>query len=57
MADSGKVKVINEIDRTQWSVNDDNLSKFMSDFDVTYMDRRRPRGPDYLVMDNFLEFF
>ena len=55
--DGGKLKVINEIDSTQWNVNDDNLAKFLSDFDITYMDRSRPKGPDYLIMDNFLDFF
>ena len=57
MADTGKVKVIDELDSTQWNFNDDNLSQFLSDFDITYMDRSRPKGPDYLVMDNFLEIF
>ena len=57
VADTGKVKVIDELDSTQWNFNDDNLSQFLSDFDITYMDRSRPKGPDYLVMDNFLEIF
>ena len=25
----------------------------MGDFDHTYMDRSRPKGPDYLIMDKF----
>ena len=57
VADEGKIKVINELDRDQWDVHGDNFSKFLSDFDVTYMDRSRPKGPDYLVMDNFLDIF
>ena len=34
-----------------------NLTKFMSDFDHTFMDKSRPKGPDYLIIDNFAEFF
>ena len=29
----------------------------MSYFDHTYMDRSRPKGPDYLIIDNFEETF
>ena len=27
----------------------------MGDFDPTYMDRTRPKGPDYLVADNIFD--
>ena len=29
----------------------------MSDFDRTFMDRSRPKGPDYLIIDNFVDTF
>ena len=29
----------------------------LSDFDHTYMDRKRPKGPDYLIIDNFADLF
>ena len=29
----------------------------MSDFDHTYMDRARPKGLDYLIIDNFAQAF
>ena len=35
----------------------DNLGKFLREFDHTYMDRSRTKGPDYLVIDNFVEIF
>ena len=35
----------------------DDLTKFLGDFDHTYMDRTRPKGPDYLIIDNFAEVF
>ena len=54
MVDAGNLKVINEIDSDKWFVNDENLTKFLSYFDYTFMDRSRPKGPDYLIMDNFL---
>ena len=33
------------------------ITKFLSDFDHTYMDRTRPKGPDYLIIDDFKEYF
>ena len=33
------------------------MSKFLGDFDPTYMDRSRPKGPDFLIMDNFFDYF
>ena len=29
----------------------------MSDFDHTFMDRTRPKGPNFLIIDNFAEAF
>ena len=33
------------------------MTKFLSEFDHTFMDRSKPKGPDYLVIDNFVEIF
>ena len=38
-------------------IDDDGIAKLLSDFDHTYMDRKRPKGPDYLIIDNFADFF
>ena len=48
---------INELDPAQNRIGKDNLTKFLSDFDNTYMDRTKPKGPDYLIIDNILETF
>ena len=46
---------INELDPSLWFVNDEIITSFLSVFDHTYMHSRKPEGPSYLVMDNFLE--
>ena len=48
---------IDELDPAQNRIGKDNLTKFLSDFDNTYMDRTKPKGPDYLIIDNILETF
>ena len=35
----------------------EEVSKFLSDYDRTYMDRTKPKGPDFLIIDNFAETF
>ena len=35
----------------------DNLTQFLSEFDHTYMDRTKPKGLDYIVIDNLFETF
>ena len=35
----------------------EELVSFLSYFDETYMDRSRPKGPDYLIIDDFADFF
>ena len=57
MESSGKLKTINELDPNQNQLDRDNLTKFLNNFDQTYTDRKRPKGPDYLIIDNFLEIF
>ena len=51
------MKVIDELDPQQNKVTDIELIHFMKYFDHTYMNKNWPKGPDYLVMDNFLENF
>ena len=48
------LKTIDKLDPTQNHVVKDNLEAFLSDFDHTYKDRSRPKGPDYLIIDNLL---
>ena len=38
-------------------MNPNNIAKFLSEFDHTYMDRLRPKGPDYLIIDTFVDNF
>ena len=57
MDDSGKLRIIDKFDPYNNKVSDIELIKFLSEFDHTYMDRSKPKGPDFLVMDNFYENF
>ena len=57
MDDEGKLKTIDKLDPNQNRIDRDNLTKFFNNFDHTYMDRKRPKGLDYLVVDNFVEIF
>ena len=50
-------KTFDELDPIQNQINSENIIKFLSDFDETFMDRKRPKGLDYLVIDNFAENF
>ena len=54
---SGKLKTIDELDPVENRIDEDNLTKFLNEFDHTYMDRSRPKGPDYLIIDNFVDIF
>ena len=51
------MKVIDALDPQQHKVTDIELIHFLKYFDHTYMDKTKPKGPDYLIMDNFLENF
>ena len=55
IAEGGQLFNINEFDPNTWFVNDEKITSFLNYFDHTYMDRSKPKGPDFLVMDNFLE--
>ena len=47
---------IDNLDPSNNRIDKDNIAKFMSDFDHTYMDKTRPKGPDYLIIDNLAQF-
>ena len=34
-----------------------NLQKFLSEYDHTFTDRSKPKGPNYFVIDNFARYF
>ena len=52
-----KTTTVNELDPIKNNLDMEELTKFLGDFDHTYMDRTRPKGPDYLIIDNFAEAF
>ena len=54
---SGKLKFVNALDPARNKIGKENLKKFLSKFDYTYMDRSRPKGPDYLIIDNLADYF
>ena len=51
------LKTVNELDAENNYIDSNNLAQFLSDFDGTFMDRSRPKGPDYLIVDNFFDTF
>ena len=57
MENSGKLKTVDEIDPANNRFDYDNFAKFLSDFDHTFSDRSKPKGPDYLIIDNFTSLF
>ena len=57
MEELGKLTTIDELDLNQNRIGEEEMIKFFSEFDPTYRDRSRPKGLDYLVMDNFVEIF
>ena len=48
---------IEELNPNLNRIDGEDIRKFLSEFDPTYRDKSRPKGPDYLVMDNFGELF
>ena len=40
---SGLLKTVNELNPTRYRFGNDNLKKFLSEFDYTYMDRSKPK--------------
>ena len=57
LQNADKLKTVNELDDFNNRIDDDKIRKFLSEFDDTFMDRSRPKGPDYLIIDNFINFF
>ena len=58
MENAGKLTTIDELDPENNYIDTDNFAKFLSDdFDHTFMDRSRSKGPDYFVIDNFAQTF
>ena len=57
MESAGKLKTVNELDPQNNRIDSENLAKFLSDFDHTFMDRSKPKRPDYFVIDNFARYF
>ena len=55
--ETGNLKTVNELDPVENSLDFEKVGKLLRDFDPTYMDRSRPKGLDYLIIDNFLESF
>ena len=49
------LKTIDEFDPDLNKIGINELDKFFSEYDPTYRNRSRPKGLDYLVMDNFKE--
>ena len=57
MEHSGKLKIIDELDPSQNILEHEDLIKFLSEFDHTYMDRKIPNRPDYFIIDDFASHF
>ena len=57
MESAGTLKTVNELDPQNNYIDSDNLTKFLSDFDHTFMYRSKPKGPNYLIIDNFFSSF
>ena len=51
------METIDELDPDSNSIDIDSLTKFLGEYDHTFMDRSKPKGPDYLIIDNLVENF
>ena len=51
------MKTFDELDPDYNSIDKDSLTKFLGEYDHTFMDRSKPKGPDYLIIDNLVESF
>ena len=49
-------KIVNDLSPGSKKLDQDTLAKFLEFFDTTLLDPRE-KGPDYLVIDNFAEYF
>ena len=57
MEHSGKLKIVDELDPSQNYLEAEDLTKFLSEFDHTYMNTKSPNRPDYIIMDDFASAF
>ena len=53
MEHSGKLKIIDELNPSKNILEHEDIIKFLSEFDHTYMDRNKTNRPDYFIIDNF----
>ena len=53
----GKRKIINGLLPSVNHLDKVNLQKFLSEYDHTFTDRSKPKGPNYFVIDNFARYF
>ena len=49
-------RMINDLAPNIQKLEQKNLTKFLEFFDTTFIEPRE-RGPDYLIIDNFAEYF
>ena len=54
---SGLLRTVNALDPSKNRIDEVNVKKFLSDFDHTFMDRSKPKGPSYFIIDNFSHYF
>ena len=52
-----KTTTVDELDPIKNHLDTEEVTKFLSEFDRTYMDRTKPKGPDFLIIDDFAETF
>ena len=48
--------MVNDLMPTREKLDEKTLTKFLEFFDTTFISGRE-KGPDYVVIDNFLEYF
>ena len=54
---SGMLKTVDALNPAKNKFTKENLKKFLSEFDYTHMDRSKPRGLAYLIIDDVAKFF
>ena len=46
---------IDELDPVKNKLENKQIQKFLSYFDETFIYEKKPKGPDYLIIDNFAD--
>ena len=54
---SGMLKTVDALKPAKNKFTKEKLKKFLSEFDHTHMDRSKPRGLAYLIIDDVAKFF